>query len=99
MNWLQGKRTYIAAIILAALGVYLVWTGNVPMAVMAFAAGLSAFGIRSNNGKTAEMIARDGVILKKLALKQPLTPEEQAQLAADGIDAAEALAATESPEK
>jgi hypothetical protein len=85
MNWLQGKKTYIAAAILVALGVYLAWTGNAPMAVMVFGMALSAFGIRQNQQRNAEMAARDTALLKKLALKQALTDEEKAQLVADGV--------------
>jgi uncharacterized protein HemX len=91
MDWFKS-RTHIAALVLFGLGVYLAWTGNAAGAVMPIALGLGLVGIRGNQQRNAEMIARQMVIAKKLAAKIPLTEEEKEQLAADGIGAAQALA-------
>jgi hypothetical protein len=89
MTVLNGKKTYIAAAALFLLGAFLIYSGSAEAGVMPIAMALGFIGLRSNQQRNAQMIARALADVKQVALdKQPLTKEQKALLIADGMQVA-----------
>jgi hypothetical protein len=56
--WLQGKKTYLAAGVLAAAAIYIAVDGDVPMAVGLGAIALGLIGVRDNANRKAELMVQ-----------------------------------------
>ncbi len=76
MNWLNGKKTYIAAMALAALGIWLVLRGFVEMGMYCImtAAGFVGLGDRANRHQ-AQVLTAIGDLGQVIAAAKGKQPE------------------------
>lgn len=88
MGWLKGKKTYIAAGILAAVAIALALRGDVPLAVGTLAVAGGFIGVRSNANQKAELTIRAVRDLQSAIVTHNLAP-----LVSDAEQLAEAFRA------
>lgn len=96
MKALAGKKTYIAAVLLAVVGIYVgvVVDPSIGVAIFLSAASIAGLGDRMNRYQQELLDALDAV--RKVALeKKALTEAEHARLVADAVSVATSV--TRSP--
>lgn len=97
MKWLEGKKTYIAAVLMVGLAGFCFWIGNDPLGALALAAGLGFVGLGHKSDRLARDLKVGIAATQKIVAKQPLTDVEKAALIAAGFDVFQELAAPVAP--
>jgi hypothetical protein len=93
MKVLEGKKTYLVALVLALLGLYLGVAVDpaIGVAVILTAAGMTAIGARVTRHQR-EILDAVGAIRQVIVQHQPLTQQQKADLVNDAIAVAAEVA-------